>query len=323
MIRVGWILCTLALVVVMYGLGEWTNKDEIIFPEVAALAIGSWIYSNQEWTKNHFHFWFSPTIAAIIGVGIQFIFPFMQTLPLIIIVYVLTANMLYVLNSLVAPSLSAALLPVLLEVNSWYYVLSVLSFTIIIALVKVITNNHKSDSSITKESSLKPKKRNWVRIEDIIHWSFTGILLIFVSLLATKTGWLYLMAPPLIVMLFEFTKKNSVLSKKPIRLIALMFVSSLWGVICYVFLYQIFHMPLWIVASLIVFTIIFIFRIIQLPFPPAAAISLLPTIIHLQNVWFYPLQILLGVSLFVFSGVFYHKRFNTLYEFESDVNSGI
>lgn len=127
MIRFGWVIGTLMLIVLMYGFAEWTNKVEIIFPEVAALAIGSWIYSNQDWTKNHFHFWFSPTIAAIIGVGIQLIFPFMKTLPVIIIVYILTAIMLYLLNSIVAPSLSAALLPTIIHIqNVWFYPLQIL-----------------------------------------------------------------------------------------------------------------------------------------------------------------------------------------------------
>lgn len=320
MIRYGWVIGTLTLIVLMYGFAEWTNKVEIIFPEVAALAIGSWIYSNQDWTKNHFHFWFSPTMAAIIGVGIQLIFPFMKTLPVIIIVYILTAIMLYLLNSIVAPSLSAALLPVLLQVNSWYYVLSVLSFTSIIAIVKVVSYNYKSDLAITKEPSVKSEKRNWIRREDIGHWSFIGVLLYFVSGLAIKLDWLYIMAPPLIVTLFEFTKNHSSLRKKPLRLIFLMLASSLWGVICFVFLYHLLHIPLWIVAGFIVFSINLIFKIIKLIVPPAAAIALLPTIIHIQNVWFYPLQILFGISLFVFWGLIYHMRFNILYKFKSEVN---
>ncbi|WP_158211690.1 hypothetical protein [Alkalihalobacterium alkalinitrilicum] len=76
-------------------------------------------------------------------------------------------------------------------------------------------------------------------------------------------------------------------------------MSSIWGVICVVILYHLFNVPLWGVAGVITLSIHLVFMIIKLEFPSAAAIALLPTIIHLENLWFYQYKYCL-VYLFSF-----------------------
>ena len=273
------VIAVLALVSLMYGMAEWTKKVEFIFPEISALAMGSWIFSNKEWTKNHFHFWFSPTMASIFGIAIPAIFPSMNLLTVVITVYFLTAGMLFLIDSLVAPSISAAMLPVLLHINSLYYVLSVFIFTSVIVIVKILSDYQKGPLITGFRKLTNDERTNRNKIEEVIHWLFIGIVVYFIALMAIQKGWLFIIAPPLVVTLFEFTKIHSPLKNSPIRLLFLIVTSSLWGTICIKIFYNVLHIPLWLSAAFIVFSIICFFKVFKLSFPPAAAIVFV-TIYH-------------------------------------------
>lgn len=302
-----WIAAAIILVVFMYGWAEWTNMKEIIFPEIAALTIGTWVFTKPDWNRSYFLLWFSPTIAAIIVVGLQNLTSMNINL-LILTSYFLTVTMLYLLKSQVTPSIAAAILPILLRIDSWYYVISVCFFTGTIAIVKKLFERQQLETPAISENNYDFKNRSyWLRKNEIIHWLFVGTVLCGVSLLATSTELLFITAPPLIVTLVEFTKANSPLQKNPYRLVLIMFLSSVAGVIYMTFFHGIFHLQLWFVAIFSVVSIMILLEKLKLLVPPAAAISLLPTIIDIPNLWLYPIQIFIGTSLFLLVGSLYNK----------------
>jgi hypothetical protein len=62
------------------------------------------------------------------------------------------------------------------------------------------------------------------------------------------------------------------------------------------------HWPLWISAICIVMCSFFLYGQFKLPFPPAIAIALLPTIVPKELLWFYPFEVAVGIAIFIVFG---------------------
>ena len=53
--------------------------------------------------------------------------------------------------------------------------------------------------------------------------------------------------------------------------------------------------------------VLLMFHLFQFTLPPAAAIALLPTIIPVEGLWMYPVQILIGSTIFLLINVSWFK----------------
>ncbi len=109
----------------------------IIFPEIAALAVGSLVYNEERWVQRRFFLWFLPSLSALIGVTINHTgLPFwLKELSALFIVLALLQGF----RAQVAPSISAAILPIVLGVQSWLFVLSVTILTIVVVFLHKMT----------------------------------------------------------------------------------------------------------------------------------------------------------------------------------------
>lgn len=293
-------LTVVLLIVFMYVIAEVSLEKEIIFPEVAALSIGAWYIKNSPWAENLLNVWLSPSLAAITGVGMLHFLHYSQEI-LIVITIILVLLQLYLLRSNVLPSISAAILPILINVDSLYYPLSVCILSGIIASGRWWYNRFQiHDHSATRIISIRneEKQNRWGLIE-ITFWLkiFAGI--IFVATIALQGKWIYVISPPLIVTFVEFAKSSDRADHRPWRLFWLILAAAVSGILWVEVICILLHWPLWISAACIVISIFFLFQQFQFVFPPAAAISLLPTIIHEEMLLLYPLQVAVGAFLFI------------------------
>lgn len=87
------------------------------------------------------------------------------------------------------------------------------------------------------------------------------------------------LAAVLLVVFIEFANPSGQVCQKPAHLLLLLLLASISGILWVEVTHFLLHWPLWITAGCIVIWIFFLFRRMQFDFPPAAAISLLPTII--------------------------------------------
>lgn len=296
------------LVVSMFVLAEYTGEQEIIFPEIAALALGGWVMEISPWVGNWLHFWLSPTLAALTGIVIIKAFPYS---PLIMIsgAFILVLIQLRLTGSGVFPSLSAAILPIITHVNSFVYPLSVCVLTFIIALGKKViddyTKKNVSDSILAISSE---QEKNDEISQELINWGkqLTGVVL--VSAVALKSHWIYMVAPPLIVAFVELAKPQGSLQKKSGLVFTLLTLAAFLGVFWLFLIHYFLHWPVWISSALAMVSLFFLFNIFRLPFPPAAAISLLPTIIPVKSLWIYPGQVLSGSLCFIIISLVLRKK---------------
>jgi len=293
-------ITVILLIVFLYIIAQMSLNNEIIFPEVAALSIGVWYIKNSPWEGNLLNLWLSPTLAAITGVGVLHFIHYSQVI-LIGCTFILVILQLYLLDSNILPSISAAILPILLNVDSLYYPISVCILSGIIAGGRWCFNSFLMDDHSVSLIPKKDKHTRWGFIE-IMFWLkiFAGVIL--VATIAFQSKWIYVISPPLIVAFIEFAKSSGEAARRPGRLFWLVFVSALSGALGVELIYVWLHWPLWIAAACIIIWIFFLFHQFRFVFPPAAAISLLPTIIHQQMLLFYPLQVAVGTIIFITIG---------------------
>jgi len=66
----------LLLIALMFAVTTYTHQKAIIFPEIAALALGSWVMERPPWHYTNLSIWISPSLAALTGVIIVRYFPY-------------------------------------------------------------------------------------------------------------------------------------------------------------------------------------------------------------------------------------------------------
>lgn len=293
-------LSVVLLVTLMYAVADISSVKEIIFPEIAALSIGTWYIKNSAWTENIINIWLSPTLAALTGVVMGHFLRYPQAI-LIISAFIVVGFQLYILRSNVLPSISAAILPIVLNVQTLYYPLSVCIFTGIIAAgswsVNYFRLNSNSSSPIVSDLN-EDKQRDW-ELTGITYWLRLLVGVVCVTIIAFQTKWIYIISPPLIVSFIEYANESNHPHGQPVRLFLLIFSAAASGMLLVSVTNIVVHFPLWASAVVIVVWMFYLFRLFRFAFPPAVAVALLPTIINTKMLLFFPLQVGVGITLFM------------------------
>ena len=123
------------MVCLMVGVSQWLNEPEIIFPEITALTIGSWLAPKQVWKTSPIKLILLILIYAILGVlMVRYIDIFLELK--IIVAFTICSVGLLISKTTFAPLISACILPILMGTESWIYPIAATFMTIIIVLFK-------------------------------------------------------------------------------------------------------------------------------------------------------------------------------------------
>lgn len=290
-------LPAILLVLAMFVIADSTGQKEIIFPEIAALALGAWIMEKSPWPGADFHFWFSPSLAALTGILIvRYVIysPFFM----IIAAFFLVVLQLKLSRSAVLPSISAAILPIITRSESWWYPLSVCVLTGIIALGRAYFNRRTPGNDSAAGTFDGKKEKAWSPRERL-HWGklLAGVTL--VTAVAVGFDFTFMVAPPLIVAFVELSKPGGALRDKAGRAFIVLVLAAFSGVSWLYLIHTVFHLPIWISACFSTSTVFLLYHAFRLPFPPAVAIALLPAILPEDILLLYPVQVLAGSAGFV------------------------
>jgi hypothetical protein len=293
-----WVFLSSFLVMGMYLAADMIGSKDVIFPVLSALVTGVWVIGNPVWTKNIFLIWFSPTAAAVTGFIFNSFLQFNIFLSIFIILF-FAAIQLLLFRSDVAPSIAIMILPIFLDLDSWYYVFSVCGFTMVIACVHWLRNRihpPQGNSQLVREQTHEDKK------EKLIQWVYVIVGVSILLVISFLTKWLFIVVPPLIVTFFELWRAKSPLKNRLIKLGLLMIISAFSGTLMIQLLFYYLQLPLWLSAGIIVLWIIILFEYLKISFAPATAIALLPTLVPVAELWSYPIQVTVGVVLFLVIG---------------------
>ncbi|MBN1140996.1 MAG: hypothetical protein JXB25_04240 [Deltaproteobacteria bacterium] len=290
----------LLLVIVMTALAEFSGEPEIIFPEILALAVGSWVADKRPWKTTPFNLWLAPTLAALFGVLLMRYTPVPKGV-MIVSAFAFVALLLTLTRSTLMPSISAAILPILIGTRSWIYPISVCFLTAIVALIAWILDRSGKKAPLpvhqgTPGMDIHP---GW------IFWFWCRLLIAVGALAfaALALGIPFLIAPPLIVTFVEFSHRGSPLRKYPKKIFLLLSLAAWIGSACHSTLALGWGWPFWLGAAVTSTALFFCYESLGMLFPPAAAIALLPTLLPPALLPYYPWQVMAGTLMFLMTSL--------------------
>lgn len=120
-----------ALGTAIAGVAEGTGDRSVLFPEGAALAWGAWAMRRPDWHRLGPRLAITPALGAACGVAVTIVLSSRLAAELV----ALTAAVVLIaaLRAPIGPALSAAVLPAVAGIRSWWYVLSVCVVAAVIA----------------------------------------------------------------------------------------------------------------------------------------------------------------------------------------------
>lgn len=286
------ILC-FTLVIFMVAAAEFAQEKEIIFPEIAALAIGAWIAPKQVWLANRITIIILISINACLGVCISTFVP----LPLYFKAMsgLFCAALSIILSrSTFFPAISACVLPIFLNTKGWIYSISAIAMTIIICCIQCLLEK-------TGRTKINQKQvRSELQIQELKLWLLRYIFLLVISIFPLSFGHCFFVAPPLIVAFIEFTQPNSPAVSKIKKIFLLIFIAAFGGTISRLIFTVGIHMPLTISAMIAILLLLTAMSTTKVYFPPAGAIAILPMLIDKNFLILYPFEVIIGFTILYF-----------------------
>ncbi len=294
--KLGMILA-FVMVILMVAVALLTGEKEIIFPEIAALVIGAWVAPAQPWETNRSKMFILMSVAAWAGVLLSG----MVGIPLlvkVIVGFLITAVSLTVARCTMLPMISACILPILLGTTGVVYPIAVMLMTFIIVLVQKLMEQieyRQVKTHIPCEIVVRDR---------LIKWGQLLVGFVLMAILATQTGYLFLIAPPLLVTFTELSEEQSPARKRPIVIWLSICIAALMGAMgarCVALLGDSYMIGIVAVLLLLVALMFYFLRIL---FPPTGAIALLPFILNPQMLGLYPILVCLGSGIFIGMALF-------------------
>lgn len=301
-----WIIRGMVLLIVaaMVGAAELLGENEIIFPEITAIAVGALMAPKLVWKTDRKRILALIMICAILGIGIvRFVSG--PTWVKITLAYAVAEVIYLKSGTSFAPMISAIALPVLLGAESVVYPIAALVLTTLILLCHMMLEWTGIKERV-EFVSVRTDRQDWVD---------AGIRLGIVALTAwvvLKVNCRFVIAPPLLVAFTEFSKRDSGVRNRPRTVVAAIALCGLAGTICRYVIHLSLHLPLTLAAVIAAVFMILILERLRVYVPPAGALCILPMLIPAEKVIGYPLQILAGAALFMCLSllVFPKKRLN-------------
>lgn len=283
---------TIFVVFVMVGLSELLNEKEIVFPEITALMIGLTVSQKRSWQVSPIRILLLILICSLLGIFfVRYVsFP----LPVnITIAFCICQLILYYSRTTFAPLISAAILPILMGTTSIIYPICAVSFTLLALFCEyILTRLNIRPKEIYTPAPL-PKSGDFISIIVCV------LTISILSPIVIQLGFRFCIAPPLLVAFTEFCRPACNARKHPFKAVTVIFLCGLAGALCRYVLAGILGLPLTLAAVTATIFMLIIVNCSKCFLPPAGALTILPMIIPYDGILTYPLQILIGVSLFM------------------------
>ena len=295
------LLCSILLIGSMIGAADIFGSREIIFPEIAAIATGALLTPKLAWRTDYLRTFTAIALCAGLGLCIVLWLPGAVWFKMCI-AYLLASALFMTSGTSFAPMISAAVLPVLLQTDTIIYPIAACVLTAIILLLRfmLVKNGILEDQPFEK----LPQPDTSICIQTFARWLIASAV-IFIAL---KLGVRYAAAPPLLVAFTEFWKPETVSRKRPTAVITLITLCAVSGAGIRFVLTEWLFVPACVSAALTVIAVYFIMMKIGLMLPPASAIAILAFLIPKEALLLFPVQIMLGISVFVGASYLYHGK---------------
>ena len=281
---------TVTVIAVMIAASELFGEREIIFPEIAAIAVGMLLALRRPWQTSRARVLVLITLSAVVGLAISVLLP----LPLwekMCVAFLLAQVLLIFGGTSFAPLISAAVLPVMLGTESLVYLIAAVSLTALILLVSFVLERLGLRAPEPYRPVHPPEGRGWARV---LLRCLLGCVCIA---LAVTLRLRYMVAPPMLVAFTEFMNPVSRAKEQPVKTVALIALCAAAGAISRLALTAALGLPLTVSAIAAGVILLWLLREFGMLLPPAAALTVLAMLIPQSDLIVYPIEILAGVAV--------------------------
>jgi len=283
---------TVGFIAALTKIAGVAGASYILFPELGALAHDILSRPNGTWARAPVMLVLTPFLTALVGTLLTRYTGYGPgTVLLCVACGVL---IIQTLRSPIAPAISAGLLPLSLDIRSWWYPPSILLGTTLLAGISLLYRMVRTDaehlppSARDRQDDLveEPAERyGWI----VPYFAFVGAAVLLVHL----TGWRFVLFPPLAVIGFEMFAHPQVCpwANRPLALLLTCLLSALsgWALVAW------FGSGVLATAGATALGIAWLL-LFNLRAPPALSVALLPFVMDRPDP-FYPLAVAVGVMV--------------------------
>ena len=281
---------TVTVIAVMIAASELFGEREIIFPEIAAIAVGMLLALRRPWQTSRARVLVLISLSAVVGLAVSVLLP----LPLwekMCVAFLLAQVLLIFGGTSFAPLISAAVLPVMLGTESLVYLIAAVSLTALILLVSFVLERLGLRAPEPYRPVHPPEGRGWARV---LLRCLLGCVCIA---LAVTLRLRYMVAPPMLVAFTEFMNPVSRAKEQPVKAVALIALCAAAGAVSRLALTVALGLPLTVSAIAAGVILLWLLREFGMLLPPAAALTVLAMLIPQSDLVIYPIEILAGVAV--------------------------
>ncbi len=250
----------MAVVVLMVGVAERTGEREVIFPEMAALAIGMWIAPKRVWNVTRLQLVLLMGAGAVAGVCIVRWSP-----------WPLAANLA------LAFAFAAGCLS--------------------LSLIVVAGQRAMERGGLRPETHYDRPEWNWRH--DGVRWMWLLLAVLAVAVLPLSTGYRYCILPPLIVTFVEFANSKSGFRNRPVQVWLMLVAGATAGTLMEWMGHVWLGWSESVVALVVCACLFVMFERVGRYFAPVGAVALIPMIVPPQDLFWLPVQIACGAAVFI------------------------
>ncbi|MFE4525609.1 hypothetical protein ACFRCQ_26465 [Cytobacillus firmus] len=274
-------------ILAMVTVSVMLKDPEVILPEMAAMAIGMWVYRDAGWIRQPSKIFLAPSITAVIGfmvnqLPITYVGKVILTLGLLMLI-------LRIIQSNLAPSIATGLLPLVMNATEWSFIISIFIFTILLMLGVLVFRLNKG---------LEKK----IQIQYKYMMVFLILNIVWIGLVWVAEYPKLAVIPPILVVVYEVLQKPMYNGKMAFKQGMILTISATVGTLLY------FTIDSWIIITLLAMILMMILlRIVGIRMPAVYAFPLLPFVFPAEIVERLPIGALVA-SVFFFGSVLVYKK---------------
>lgn len=284
------VMAAILVVVAMLVWWQVSDCDRVLFPEVGALSVGLLMKDKRVWRTGKIMCLCVMTLAAAVGVGAEIWVGCHGILLSSLVAFVVTGLMFAALRTQLTPALATALLPTVVGIGTWDYVGYVAFMVAAVLIVQWLLE-------VTGQRSYRvPMVMGRAGRDEVFGFRDLGLLTLCaipLCVAAWLTGWHYLIAPPVLVTMVEFSYGGSGFRRRAWQVLFMLLYGAGAGG-AFVVICSSLGFGMGVAGLCIVAAVMFLFSVFKKSYAPAFSVALLSLLVAGEDIWTFPIQIALG-----------------------------
>ncbi|WP_286382413.1 hypothetical protein [Myroides odoratimimus] len=264
------------------------QDPEIVLPEIAALAVGLWVFQEKAWLRQPDKIFILPSLTALIGFGLNMLaIPYISKL---LIVLLLMLVLMKVINYSLPPALATGFLPIVTNAHAWSFIYAILVTTFVLMIVVYALGLNKGIDSKGK-------------VNTKMMYPYMAINLLWMVVAYYSGNQQMAIILPIAVVLYESLNMKMYSLKIMVKQIAILTLAISIGVVLYQYIEN------WLVLAFLLLIMMYgLSQLFQMRVPAVYAFPFLVYVFPAEKVMSLPIATLV-VATFSFGAVYIYRTY--------------